>query len=698
MSKQDELWWHKPQRFVQTNLQVKDTDKIEPRRLARQMKELGATALVFNVGGIYAWYPSQVEGHHVNEHLPEGRDLLAEVIEACHAEELRLIARLDFSKTDDVVYLRHPDWFVRDAAGQPQIVGGRRPGPWSLLMTTCINGPYRNEAVAIPVLEEVLDRYAVDGIFFNAPHYVRCYCRTCQEKYMARYGEPLPPEGAELAPDWASVCIRDNMDKMYGYVKRRQPDLPMILYYNLYRDNLYARLETADMLCTEPQDVLSEGHQRIPEFWKPALSIKLGRSAPGHPVPLGIVHSSPGMEWRHTGLPPAEYRFWLSQIPAHGGSIWHSLTGLPETITDKRILETVGAFNQQVECVEDAMHGAAPLAEVALMWTADAAAESWADGLINRQIPFDVLLAEQATSERLARYKALILPEGIALGDAFVEVLAGYAEAGGHVLLEGAAPEQPRLLALLGLAGGATVSEPLSAAYLRFEGVVEGTAEGSTDVAIDRAIEGTSGDTDNPLQRSMAQTELIAHRGRVHYVRTASASARVLATLVPPFSPLESVGAPPERASLPVSHTDIPLAVHHRVGRGGAVYLAFSLSALLGEFRLGEHYQLLDNALGVALGSDRLLQTSHYPGLQTTLFEKPGQMLLHLVNGAGRRPLAAALPLHEIAVDLRVEGRTVTGVRELMSGEALPYTVAGGRLRLTVVRLDVWACVAVELA
>lgn len=51
----DKFWSH-PQRIIQTNLQFQDTARIDP-------KELGATVLVFNVGGIYAWYQSDVPFH-----------------------------------------------------------------------------------------------------------------------------------------------------------------------------------------------------------------------------------------------------------------------------------------------------------------------------------------------------------------------------------------------------------------------------------------------------------------------------------------------------------------------------------------------------------------------------------------------------------------------------------------------------------
>lgn len=58
-------WWKKPLRVIQTNLQVLDTPKMEPEKIAAEMEDLGANVLVVNVGGIYAWYPTEVPFHTI---------------------------------------------------------------------------------------------------------------------------------------------------------------------------------------------------------------------------------------------------------------------------------------------------------------------------------------------------------------------------------------------------------------------------------------------------------------------------------------------------------------------------------------------------------------------------------------------------------------------------------------------------------
>jgi hypothetical protein len=672
MNSQSKLWWQKPLRVIQPNLQVRDTHLIDPEKLADQMHEMGANTMVFNVGGIYAWYHTQVKYHYENEFLPQG-DLLKQVIVACHKRNIKFVARFDFSKADDSIYLQRPHWFTRDPLGEPEITGSKRPGQWSLLMSTCINSGYRNDAVAIPVLDEVMTKYDIDGIFFNAPGFIPCHCNTCQKKYAERYNQELPEDPKNYEESWASTCLRDNMDNIYKFIKGKNEDVPMILYYNLYHDNLFDREQTTDMLCTEPQDILSLGHKKIPEFWKPALSIKVGKSLPHRPRPFGIVHSSPGMDWRHTGLPSAEYLFWMSQIPANGGQIWHSLTGIPDTIGDKRILKTVTTLNQMAKKVEDYIDGAESLSQVALMWNADRSAEGWADGLINKQIPFDVLLDEQAVVERLKKFKVVVIPENYNYKESFANELKAYVQQGGNLIIEGGIPDSfNSFKEMAGINNDVYTSESLLASYLRFEG------------------------DQNPLQKNLEETELIAHRGHVNYC-TPRDGAKVLATLVPPFSPLDGVGRPPERASLPVSHTDIPLSLVNNYGQGKVLYLPFSLSELINDYKLEEHYIFLANAIDMMLDGETFIEVTNYQGLQVTAFEKEDNIIVNLVNGSGRRPLSTNIPLHNITVKLKVDTAKIKNVQRIISNEEVEFTQKGQYVEIKIVELKVWDALLIEV-
>lgn len=663
--KQERDWWRRPLRIVQTNLQVRDTRRIDPERLASQLTDIGANALVFNVGGIYAWYPTKVPFHHKNEFLTEGFDLVDNVIQACHKRNIRFIARFDFSRAADTSYLQHPEWFVRQKNGEPLVIGGNRPGNWSLLMTTCANAGYRNEQVAVPVLEECLNRYEFDGIFFNNTGQEPCLCSACQDKYFQLFGEALPVDANDYHKNWRYTCMRDNMEIMYAAVKRINPDVTMLFYYNpLYSEQL------TDLLCTEPQDVLSLGHQQIPEFWKPALNLKLARSIPNKPSAIGIVHSCPGMDWRHTGLPPAEYLYWLSQVPGQGCSIWHSLTGIPDTIVDKRILETVKVFNKMVMRVEDEMSGATPYSQVALLWTLDKSAEHWAEALFTRQISFDVLLQDKLGIEKLSHYRVLVLPEGVIYDDNLLDVITEFIKKGGNIIAEGSLSDE-RIYALAGVDKVSYRSGHLETSYIRFE-----SGAGA-------------------LQKCMEQTELIPHRGRVVYCRTKDPQTKVLATLVPPFSPVEGAGAPPERASLAVSHTDIPLVMKCCHNNGSFLYFPFQLSWLANQYKLAEHFQLISNSIDMLLDEEKRLEITHCQGLQVTLFRNENKIFIHMVNGAGRRPLTVNTPLVDLKVKLKTDS-TVSQVKLLISDKSIPFVETEGYIIFEIAKLVVWECAMVQ--
>lgn len=124
------VWWKEPMRVLQYNLQVKDTPLMDAKKLAEQTVELAANVVVMNVGGIYAWYKSEVPYHHINEYLPAEGDLLADLIEEFHKKGIKFVARFDFSITDDTTFLQKPQWFARKQNREPYFRGERRMGNW----------------------------------------------------------------------------------------------------------------------------------------------------------------------------------------------------------------------------------------------------------------------------------------------------------------------------------------------------------------------------------------------------------------------------------------------------------------------------------------------------------------------------------------------------------------------------------------
>ena len=108
-----------------------------------------ANVYAVNGGGLCAFYRTAVPLQRQNRFLA-GRDLLAEIVEACHGAGIKVVARMDFRGLHREQYEAHPDWAAYDADG--------RPKAREVLYGTCPNSPFRNEGYAIPVIDEVLGR------------------------------------------------------------------------------------------------------------------------------------------------------------------------------------------------------------------------------------------------------------------------------------------------------------------------------------------------------------------------------------------------------------------------------------------------------------------------------------------------------------------------------------------------------------
>src|ERR1044072_8123061 len=95
------LWWQRPYRMGQTNLRQPDA-LYDQKRLAREIREFGADVLLYNIGGIFAFYPTKLKLQAVNPYMKG--DALGDAIETAHAEGLSLVGRFDMSKATRLAY------------------------------------------------------------------------------------------------------------------------------------------------------------------------------------------------------------------------------------------------------------------------------------------------------------------------------------------------------------------------------------------------------------------------------------------------------------------------------------------------------------------------------------------------------------------------------------------------------------------
>ena len=338
------------------------------------------------------------------------------------------------------------------------------------------------------------------------------------------------------------------------------------------------------------------------------------------------------------------------------------MTGYPDTITDKRILDTIHTVDHMIVKTEEDMKDAKNASEVLLFWDGNAASKNMADILAKNHVTFDLLQDYSINVEKLAKYPLTVIPDGLLKKAEAREAIKAYVWNGGKVITENTDPfAADDMKEVFGTFDDVRTSEYLTASYMRLD---------------DAGLADT------------LHTDKIAFRGKVNYC-TPNGS-EVLATLIPPFAPLDVVGAPPERASIPVSHTSIPLIIRNQYGKGEVIYLPFSLSALVGQFKLMDYYSLFDLLREILCGR-KTLDVQAPTSVQVTAFKADGRMMIHLVNETGERPLRELIPVSGIKVSLSIpEGKVVRDVKGAIEEHEISWCAEAGRLEIEMQQLDVW--------
>jgi hypothetical protein len=183
-------WWKEDYRIVQTNNLEIDVQR-DPRDIARAVKNFGGTAIVSNIGGIVAFYPTKLEYQYQNPYMKG--DFAKAMIEACHAEGLTYLGRFDTSKGTKKAYDAHPEWFGIYSDGKPTEYAGT--------YQACPNGMWLQD-YSMKILREALTDHKPDGVFFNGVGFGvndygqrqrgQCVCNNCRTAFRKMYNLELP--------------------------------------------------------------------------------------------------------------------------------------------------------------------------------------------------------------------------------------------------------------------------------------------------------------------------------------------------------------------------------------------------------------------------------------------------------------------------------------------------------------------------
>lgn len=442
-------WWEQPYRIVQTNLRLIDAG-LDPVALAQETREFGASVITFNVGGIYSFYPTELDLHNRNPFLQGDQDLTGDMLAAAHAEGLKMIGRFDLSKGTHLAYDAHPEWFVHNEKGEPQEFNGT--------YQACVNGGWASD-YALRILREGLERYDLDGAFFNMTGYQPydysgryrgiCHCSNCKQGFAGMFGHELPRQENFSDPAYADYLIFKRRtsfaagQRIYDTVKQIRPSTGVM-----------GNGKTAcDFMRLEIQRAVS---RPAPEW--PHQPGELARW--GEAIGQGKAYSCASTnfldyQWRYASETAHNHMLRFGQQIASGAQIdyyllgtfdqpspvplgpvheflkWHEANG--DHLTMTRSLARVGLYHSRAS---DQFAGATQSGK-----TRTNVFRGAYRALLESRIPFDfisdVRMEDANIADQLANYAVVLLPNTSCLSDAEASALDAWVEAGGTLIATG---------------------------------------------------------------------------------------------------------------------------------------------------------------------------------------------------------------------------------------------------------------------
>jgi hypothetical protein len=209
-------WWNENYLRITYDLAMTDAapealSRIDPVDIASTCADAGFQTLWSYVQDPTGWlfYPSKVGHQHPKL---KGRDLLQELIAACHHRGMRFQGYyVPFEM--GVEETLHPEWrteFIGDVEpSSPRLWGNlchNRPGAWDFWLS---------------ILQESVSNYDMDAIFIDNFWRRHCGCAYCQKRYQDETKLPFPRIYSDSKPHYADFKNVD-ADEVSAYFAHTQ--------------------------------------------------------------------------------------------------------------------------------------------------------------------------------------------------------------------------------------------------------------------------------------------------------------------------------------------------------------------------------------------------------------------------------------------------------------------------------------------
>ena len=690
-------WYRRITRWGQTNVTEIDPAQYDIAWWRQYWRRTHTDGVIINAGGIVAYYPSQVPFHHPAQYL-NGRDLFGELCRAAHDDGLAVFARMDSNRAHEDLFQAHPDWFGRDAAGNPHRAGE--------LFVTCVNSPYYEQHIPA-ILREIAQRYHPEGFTDNSwsglGRGTPCFCVNCRGKFHERTGQDIPRE-----KNWDNPLYREWIQ--WNYDRRlelwelnnrvtRDAGGADCLWVGMNSGSISGQCQSFRNyreICRRAEIIMLDHQSRSDAagFQNNAETGNLIHGLLGWDklIPESMAMYQAGKPtFRLASKPEPEARLWMLEGIAGGlQPWWHHVGAYHE---DRRMYSTAEPIYRWHKANEEFLLHRRPLATVGVVWSqqnADFYGRDDADlmvelpwrgltqALIQARIPYLPVHAEDIARDA-KQCSLLILPNLAAMSDGQIEAVRTFVQNGGGLLATGQTSlfdpwGQPRPDFGLADLFGAHLGKPAGDEALRKKRAVETYHTYLRLTPELRAgMDGPHQDHEpvihqsrHPVLQGFEQTDILPFGGMLDPL-TVEDRAKMLLSFVPQF-PIY----PPETAWMREPKTNIPgLLLHTHASGGRVAFLPADIDRRFARDHLPDHSRLLANLARWTAKEQIPLGVEARGLIDCHLYRQGQKVILHLVNltnaGTWRQPADELIPIGPVRV--RVQ---------------LPQDIRGRNLRLLV--------------
>jgi hypothetical protein len=651
----EKQWWmDEPVRLVLPLISEKQST-LDSDRLIQQLMDLNANVVLFPTGGIVAHYPTQVPFHYASAYLPAGRDLVGEVVQKAHAHGIRVMSRFEWSMImHKEAYDAHPDWFQRQDNGKPNI--------WNGGYLTCVNGGYIQEQV-FKILAEVLDKYPIDGTFFNGSSqrmsdnngntYAPCTCDNCKRLFRAKYNRDIPAQPDAQYREFIAEAGRSVLTRMSQFIHSKRPGLNVMLGR--------ANAEFVDSFNSEIHSASVVGDRA---YWLYAASQTVNSERNTFPNQMAFDNDAAFLDgyWRfaHRSAPDGEIRAYENM--ANGAGPYLFINGDLDQEDGNAVKGARPAFQFHKDH-EDLYVRQESAARVLLLEGAGGGRGGGPDGdtsergffriLSEQHIPFALSSDLSWIDKEPNKYDLVISYRGAPAA------LDRYLRQGGGVLVAGATKPQlelPRVVKLW-------KKEETEAAYWRVH--------------------------DRALFPSLKDTEIVFFYSDYLELEPRGNSAL---TMIP-----TSMVGPMEKVGVDRKDTTMPGLYLADYGKGKLAYIPWDLGDLYYRYSPVYHSAIVGDLVDYLLPKGRQLKTNAHPMVEMTLEQQKqqGRTLVHFVNlsGSSQTAFHPAIPMSNIQV--AVAGH-FSSARMVSTGRDLSIKKEGEYVTFSLPNLDTYDVVVLR--